>query len=175
MNQSLTDSPNRPSVELEPVPAVALARRPMRGRLVRTVVLLAIALIVGLLGQAAPANASINRGYIHTVPGTNCTVTVGGWPNTRRYPGTASSVSCSTPHSISVRNQIWYAGTNGVPALFAQSVWYNFSRVYSTGEIDSYRAACPGFWDWLSGAQVYVDGVYRGTFYNSWGWWTACT
>jgi hypothetical protein len=141
-------------------------------RLLTTLTLVAAA----FFGIAATnANAAINRGYTHAIAGTNCSVTVGGWLNTSRYPATASQVSCSSRHTVQVRNQLWYAGTNGVPALFFQTQWYTYQNAFGTREIDSYAASCPGRWDWLSGVQVYIDGVNRGSFYNTWGWWTACT
>jgi hypothetical protein len=120
---------------------------------------------------------AINRGVTHAIPGTNCSITVGGWIDAPYYyPGVASQVSCSSRHTVQVDNQVWWAGTNGVPALFYQSGWYTYTNAYGTREIDNARAYCAaGRWDWLSGTQVYIDGIYRGGFFNNWGWWTACT
>lgn len=146
----------------------------LRRRPVTTVVLSAMALMLAMLTVSSPASAAINRGTTWTLGGTNCKLTVGGWPNTRHYPGTASRISCATPHTIQVRNQLWWAGTNNVPALYGQSAWYTY-YAYGTPELDTYWAACPGYWDWDSSAQVYIDGVYKGNLGNQWGWWTACT
>jgi hypothetical protein len=132
--------------------------------------------IVAVLGLTAPsADAAINRGATYRVAGTDCSVSVGGWLNTSRYPATASQVTCSSRHTVQVRNQLWYAGTSGVPVLFFQTQWFTYTNAFGTREIDSYLANCAGYWDWDSGVQVYVDGVYRGSYYNAWGWWRACT
>jgi hypothetical protein len=153
-------------------------RRPATwiGRTIRNLVILAgITLPLVALG-ASPANAAINRGATYAIAGTNCSVTVGGWMNyPNRYPGVASQVTCATRHTVQVNNQIWYAGTNNNPVLFAQSGWYTYSNAYGTREIENYRGVCAGYWNWLSGVQVYIDGVNKGSYYNSWGWWTACT
>lgn len=127
-----------------------------------------------MLSQAPKA---INRGVTHAIPGTNCSITVGGWIDVPYYyPGVASQVWCGSRHTVQVDNQIWWARSNGDPALFYQSGWYTYKNAFGTREIDNARASCPaGNWDWLSGAQVYIDGAYRGGFFNSWGWWTACT
>lgn len=123
------------------------------------------------------ASKTINRGAVHAIPGTNCIITVGGWLNIPyRYPGVASQVLCASRHTVQVSNQIWWAGPNRVPVLFAQSGWSTYVNAFSTPEIDNYRALCPaGLWDWVSGTQVVIDGINRGGFFNSWGWWTACT
>jgi len=149
-------------------------RRRLRRFAKSTLLITAIAAPL-LAFTAAPADAAINRGSAYTVAGTNCTVTVGGFPNAGKYPGTASQVSCTTQHTIQLQNLIYYAGTNGVPVLFGQSGWSTYYNAYRNVEFDSYRASCAGRWYWLSGVSVYIDGVNRGTYYNSWGLWTACT
>lgn len=137
--------------------------------------LLLIAVLLGMITTSSPASAAINRGTTWTITGTNCSLTVGGWQNTQRYPATASRVTCGSRHTVQVRNQLWYAGTNNVATLFGQSSWYTYSNAYGTPELDTYWATCPGYWDWQSSAQLYIDGVYRGNLGNAWGWWTACT
>jgi len=138
----------------------------------------AAAIQSGSLGSQAPQ--TINLGASHAIPGTNCSVTVGGWNNyPYHYPGVASQVWCGSRHTIQVENQILWAGTSGVPYLFYQSGWYTYPNAFGTREIDNARAWCPsGSWHWWTGIQVYVDGVYRGGYpvlFTDLHWWTACS
>jgi hypothetical protein len=75
-------------------------------------------------------------------------------------------VSCNARHTVQVRNQLGYAGTNGNAVLFGQGPLYTYTG-YGTPELDNYWAKCPGYWNWQSSAQVYVDGVYRGNLGNA--------
>jgi len=143
-------------------------------RAVRAVMVALLSLVMAGVVMAGPADAAINRGTTWNLTGTGCTLTVGGWPNTKKYPGTASRVTCTARHKVQVRNQLWYAGTDGKAYLAMQGPWHTYTG-YGTPELANYWAKCPGRYNWQSSAQVYVDDVYRGNLGNAWGWWTACT
>jgi hypothetical protein len=129
-------------------------------------------------GQPGAANGSntINRPTTRVIPGTNCSITVGGYVVAPYYPSVASQVSCNSRHNISVDNQIWDANLNGTSAhVYVNWGYYNYINAFGTREIDDVYASCPGTLLWSQGALVYIDGVYRGGFYTPWGQWTACT
>lgn len=166
------------------------ARVRRMSRSARLAALLGLAAGATLVTTALPASASTSTsshafnltGPWQTVAGTNCSVRVGTDMNSPyAWPGTATQVSCTSPHTIEVYTTLdfwsqsqgaWYYWTT--PA-YTQPNAYGTGPVYSDFSSPSY---CIGDTWWMVYSYVYVDGVYRGAYANNNGQpskWDACT
>ncbi len=143
----------------------------------RFTILAGLAATGAILATAAPASAdNINLAATSAIAGTNCSVTVGTDQNPSAYPGTATQVTCSSPHTITVTTQLQDASLAG-------GLWYLYGQTptdttyaYATRMLFYHWQACPACrWQWRVVAFVTIDGVYHGGYANARASWTACT
>lgn len=147
------------------------ARVKRMSRTARLAALLGLAAAATLATTALPASAStnppgFNYARAQTVAGTDCTITVGTYYNTSKYPGTALWAYCSTGHMISMYAELQTAPmAGGTWSVWGRSPTYNYSYIANTGYQYSYRASCGGpELQWRVMAYISVDGHYRGEY-----------
>ena len=155
-------------------------------RSARLAVLLGLAAGATLVTTALPASAATSShafnltGPWQTVAGTNCSVLVGTDMNSpNAWPGTATQVSCASPHTTKVYSTLDFWSQNAW--YYWTTPTYTYSNSYGTNAIYydfASSAYCIGDTWWMVYSYVYVDGVYRGAYANNSGQpskWDACT